>query len=153
MQAAQQQTEHSASSSSEGKPQLVAVPPMKLQALWPHIGHLFAEVVARPGSGWTLESMVDNVLAERWQLWMVWNGKPMALCATELGIQDDGAKVCHIRWCTGEGARDFVPVLLPPIEAWAREEGCIGMKAVTRKGWARHLGDYKMTHVLLEKAL
>lgn len=153
MQTQPAQIERSASSSSAGSaPALVAVPPAHLKQLWPVLSPLFMQVLARPGSGWTLQAMVENVIAERWYLWMVWDGAVKALCATELQLREDESKVCRILWCVGDDAKAFVPILRP-IEQWAKSEGCSGMVAVTRKGWAKHLPDYKMSHVILEKAL
>ena len=146
------QTELSASSSSEDRPALVAVPPAHLRQLWPVLAPLFMQVLSRPGSGWTMEAMVEAIASEQWQLWMVWSDGVKALCATELQTREDATKVCRILWCVGEDAKAFVPILRP-IERWARSEGCTGMVAVTRKGWAKHLPDYKMSHVILEKAL
>jgi hypothetical protein len=42
---------------------------------------------------------------------------------------------------------------LDELERYATAQGCNGMRIYGRKGWARKLPDYKMTHVLLEKVI
>lgn len=149
----QPQIEPSASSSSAADLRIVAVPPQSLERLWGVLEPLFADVLRRNVT-WTLDAMLQAIVGGQWHLWMVWrDGEgPVAITASELGRNDDGSLTCNIPFCAGQGAKDFVP-LLATIERWARSEGCRRMKAVARKGWARHLPDYKMTHVVLEKDL
>lgn len=153
MLAVAQQTEPTASSSLADEIKLVAVPPQMLERLWSVLAPRFDDVLRR-APGLTLEAMVRNIAGGQWQLWMAWrdNVGPAAIAGTELVRNDDGSLMCSVLFCTGDGAREFSPLLVP-IENWARSEGCTRMKAVTRKGWARHLTDYKMTHVVLEKDL
>lgn len=72
--------------------------------------------------------------------------------ATELYTDVGGNRCCMIRFCSGEGANDWLHLLVK-IELWAKAEGCKFLDMDARKGWAKHLPDYKVTHWVLQKAL
>ncbi len=73
-----------------------------------------------------------------------------AVLAVETYEEVSGLKVASIRFATGEHAHEWVH-LIAEIEAWAKANGCGKVEAMARKGWAKRLPDYRMTHVLLEK--
>lgn len=113
----------------------------------------FLESIAERSDGrYSVPGMLDRISRQDWQLWMVWDGTPRAVVLTELYRDISGLMCCMVRACTGHGAKDWTP-LLSQIEDWARENGCQRMDMLARKGWARHLPDYKMSHVFLEKVL
>lgn len=113
---------------------------------------LLAEMIERHHGELSLYGVADRFLSRDWIMWLVWAGEVRAVLATELYHDVGGEKRCRIPFCTGHGARQWVG-LLSRIEDWARSEGCQRLDMIARKGWAKHLPDYKMTHVLLEKAL
>ncbi len=154
MQMQPQQTAHSGTSSSAAKPspQLIAIPPDKLAVVLPMIADLLAGVIDRSNGRYSAEGVLDHLTSQRWTLWVVFDGEPRAIVATELYLDVSGIKCCMIRFCTGRDAAEWTH-LLARIEAWARAEGCSKLDMIARKGWARHLPDYKMTHILLEKDL
>ena len=61
-------------------------------------------------------------------------------------------KLCTIKFWTGENSLEWLH-LMEDLEAWAKHEGCTRIIGVMRKGWAKRLPDYRMTHVYLEKDL
>lgn len=152
MQTQPAQIEPSATSSSAGELRLVAVPPQHLAEVFPMVRDLMERVADRSGGRYSASGMLDKFLRGDWILWLVWDGTPRAIVGTELYLEMTGIKCCMIRFATGHGAKDWVP-LLEQIEDWAREEGCTYVDCLARKGWARHLPDYRMSHVFLEKGL
>lgn len=96
--------------------------------------------------------MAQNLLKGDWQLWVVWDGTVRAIVITELYKDVSGMKCCMIRVCTGNGAKDWSH-LIGFIEDWARGQGCERLDMLARKGWAKRLPDYHLTHIMLEKVL
>lgn len=119
----------------------------------PRVRVLMDELIERHAGELSFEGIAKRLMAEDWILWVVTeNGAPRAILATELYRDVGGLKRCRIPFCTGDGARGWVH-LLAQIEAWARENDCARLDMIARKGWAKHLPDYRMTHVVLEKDL
>lgn len=120
---------------------------------WDIIGPMINDVAERSRGRWTLPTIMAEILEGRWQLFVVLSdGRVRAVIATELYRELSGKLFCGIRFCTGETVRDWIG-LLPVLEAWARDEGCAAIDGWCRKGWAKHLPDYTMSHVLLEREL
>lgn len=154
MQTTLRQTEPSATSSLAAEPKLIPVNPAQLGDVLRlgAVAGLLGDVVRRHEGELSVNGIVDRIAKREWILWLVFNGDVQAILATELYFDVGGAKRCRIPFCTGDGARGWVH-LLDGIEAWAREEGCTKLDMIARKGWAKHLPDYRMTHVVLEKDL
>lgn len=128
------------------------VPTPLLGALWPQVATLVAAVVERADGRWTLDDVTSRLVTGDWQLWVVWDGEVRAVIATELMVEASGMRVARIVFATGSGAARWAH-LIAEIEAWARTQECVKLEMMARKGWARHLPDYKMSHVLLERDL
>ena len=154
MQTQPQSTARSPTSSSAAKPRLIAVDPAKLAdliAAQPVVLEAFEKVSDRNGGRFSVEAILDKIARKHWVLWLVWDGHVIrSVLATELAHEISGMKVCNIPFCTGSNAENWVG-LIGQIEDWARSEGCKKIGANMRKGWQRHLKDYRMTHVYLEK--
>lgn len=129
------------------------VPIEYLRQVWPHVDRRIESFVERSHGRVTLESTIQRVANREWQLWLVSHGKTVCGCVlTHVYQSDSGMKLCEILACMGDDATQWVH-LLDEIEAWAGANGCQRVQAWARKGWAKHLPDYKMTHVLLEKEI
>lgn len=110
-------------------------------------------VAERSGGRWSVSGILSRFANAEWQLWMVWDGEqPRAVVGTELYLEMTGLKCCMVRFCAGHGAADWSH-LLDRIEAFAKAEGCAYLDMLARKGWAKHLPDYKLTHIELCKDL
>lgn len=127
------------------------VPPEYLAGTWPHVVRRMQSFVERSHGRVTLDTTVQRLANREWQLWLVSHGKTVDGCVlTHVYTADSGMKLCEILACMGDDATRWVH-LLRDIETWAAENGCYRVQAWARKGWAKHLADYKLTHVLLEK--
>ena len=133
-------------------PVLQQISPDQIEAAWPMIEDQIKEVCARTGGRWTLDGVAMRFLERKWQLWIVWDGRLRAVLATELHLEMSGQKTCDVRFCTGGHSLEWVH-LIEHLELWAQAEGCTRLAMIARKGWAKRLPDYHMTHVHLEKAL
>lgn len=61
-------------------------------------------------------------------------------------------KVCRI-WLAGGDMDELVNVMLPDVEAWAKDNGCARVEIVGRKGWKRALPEYREPYAVLHKEL
>lgn len=131
---------------------LVCIPPASVPDVYPMVRRWLEGVAERSGGRWSVPGLLERFVRGEWQLWLVWDGTPRAIVGTELYLEMTGLKCCMVRFCTGGGAAEWSH-LLGKIESWARDEGCTYLDMLARKGWARHLPDYKLTHVELQKEL
>lgn len=131
---------------------LQKVPLEHAQAVIPHVLDRLTAIVNRSGDRYSVASLAQLIVSGEFQLWVIGDDAVKAVLLTELFFAPSGKKVASIRAATGDGAEGWLH-LLPELEAWAKSEGCHCIEAVARKGWARRLTDYKMTHVILEKEL
>ena len=131
---------------------LVAIPPADLPRVLPMVSDLLKSVIERSHGRYSLEGLVPKLLKGEWQFWMVWDGAPRAIVATDLYVDVAGNRCCMIRFCSGEDAGAWTHLLVK-IELWAKAEGCKFLDMDARKGWAKHLRDYTVTHWVLQKAL
>lgn len=148
-----QPIEHSLTPASVGEPRIAAVPPDQLSDVFPHVRDMLESVVDRSEGRYSLQAILKRLLAKEWILWVIGDGSTVrGLVITELYLDVSGMRCCMVRVATGSGAKELMP-LLGVIEDWARADGCVKLDMMARKGWARHLKDYRMTHVVLEKTL
>lgn len=134
-------------------PAIYKLEPEHLPKVWSFLEKHLQSVVDRSHGDWTLEAIFNAMGNGALQLWMVWDGnEAKAVVGTELATTETDHKICTMRFCAGDDSPRWLH-LLDIIEDWARHQGCRRMEAVARKGWAKRLADYKMTHVHLMKDL
>lgn len=131
-------------------PALVQIAPEHLQQVLPMVFQKLVEVATRSRGNLSAHGMINQFASGNWQLWIIWDGTVKAVMGTEVYTNVAGNKVCAVRFLTGEDSGQWLG-LLDDLENWARFNDCVKLDLVARKGWARKLQDYKLTHVLLEK--
>ena len=130
---------------------LVYIPRRSFPDAWPALAPLAQSVIDRSGGRISEGTLFQSVLEGSQHIWTVWDGNEIrALVGAEVGFAPTGLKICTVNFATGRDSHEWLH-LLDEIETWAREIGCGKMEMWARKGWARKLPDYRMTHVLLEK--
>lgn len=141
------------------RPELVQIPHDRILDVWPLIEDRVRRGVRNTRGRYTVEALRRKLLDRDWQLWLVWRpdgagraGAVLAVVVTELYRELSGQKVASVRFTIGENRADWIE-LVATLEGWAAAQGCHKLEAWARKGWARCLKDYKLTHVLLEKDL
>lgn len=133
--------------------ELVYIPPHLFQQAYPAFKHLLPSVIERSGGRIDIPTLVDSVARNETHIFTVWDGNEvLALIGCDVGHVPTGLKICTIRFTAGHDSGRWLH-LLDEIEDWARKIGCGRFEMLARKGWARKLRDYKMTHVVLEKEL
>ena len=126
-----------------------------LEAVWPYVVGLVEGLPDDSAGSYTVDGIVDRLLEGTWQLWVVTRGSldtTAAIVGTEVFTNMAGDKVCTLHFCKGTHAKQWTH-LLETIERAARAIGCVKIEMTARKGWAKRLPEYRMTHVILEKAL
>ena len=128
------------------------VTPDRVEEVYPLIKDRFDAAVSTSNGRVLPEDVLALLIEGRLQLWVVLDGdKPLAVVIGEITIfprLKDYRLIC----CVGEHREKWLHHL-ETIEDWARSMGCTLGTAVARKGWVRLLKDYKLSHVLLERAL
>lgn len=125
---------------------LVCVDPKNIQQFWPLARDRIRVAIETTGLSPFAETE-RQVLAGEQLLWLAWSGSIEAAATTHLSDN-----VCTIVACSGH-YRDRWISLRDKIEAYAKAEGCKRMRLYGRKGWERVLTDYRVEHIVMEKAL
>jgi len=134
------------------EPTLNLIPRENIESVQPLIAEHLKSVVERSRGKLTPDEIVEAFISGKYQLWLIWNGSLLAVGATELTKVASGLKICTIHFLTGENSLSWLH-LIGDLEQWAKAQGCGLMKGYMRKGWAKRLPDYHLTHVSLEKEL
>jgi hypothetical protein len=135
------------------EPRLALIPPSEIGRVLSRVLPWLEKVVERSHGGNTLEGFLKQFASGLWRLWIIDDGEKLrGMLVTELDITPSGLKVCTIRVVTGEDSVSWLH-LSADLEAWAKEKGCTRMETWARKGWAKRLPDYHLTHVMLEKEI
>ncbi len=102
----------------------------------------------------TFDAIVKHVMAGDWHLFVVVapTGRIEAVLCVNIWREVSGIKVCSVRFVVGEQPHKWVH-LISELEDGARRAGCAKFEAWCRKGYAKYLPDYKLTHIQLEKDL
>lgn len=119
---------------------------------------MLARAVEFTGGATSLDKELAALCAGQKQLWMVVSpdaeirNKGVAAGITSLQQNEDGSKTANIELFGGDNMKAWFS-LKSQFENWARGEGCRDVRLWARKGWARHLPDFKLTHYILRKEL
>ena len=105
------------------------------------------EALLEPGFN-NLEQ-VDQALAEGAILG--WFGRDSAIIGF-IEEHDAGAKALRIIWGVGD-LSEIRNEMQPPIEAWAKSQGCRTILVQGRKGWERALPGYRLDHIVVRKEI
>lgn len=129
----------------------VCVAPDRVSEIWPQVRTLVKIAITRGG-------LTDFAEVERavslggMLLWIVWDGIGIAAAVvTQLNLVN-GVKCGTIVACAGAGL-DRYEHLHSVLEDHFRAEGCSVSRVLGRPGWAKHLNDYRLKAIVLEKAL
>ncbi len=132
---------------------LLYIDPQQLGEAWPHINHLLVDVVDLFAGRHTMETVLSEIMNDQVALWVIAGPDgAQAILGTEIGIEPSGDRTMDIKWLAGRGAHKWMH-LLEQLEDVARAEGCTRLEMYARKGWAKHMPDYKLTRIKLEKDL
>lgn len=135
------------------EPDIVVIPPQMVAKVMPLVAERVRAVVERSHGAYSFEGIVGCWTSGKWQMWVVNTPQRIkAVFATEVHIQNSGRKACSLHFLTGEDSGEWLH-LIDKLEEWAKFQGCAVLDMMARKGWAKRLPDFHMSHVFLEKDL
>lgn len=118
---------------------VVGVQRSELAQAWPFASSVLKPAFERSRGELSSESVADNLLAERCQLFLlVRDGVPDSAMVTAVEQRASGRTVLFILAAGGVNARGWLE-WLPALERWAASHGCDEIYFDGRKGWARML--------------
>ena len=101
-----------------------------------------------------MSSLLQDIMQDNIQLWAVVIDRQIkAVIGTHLRDYPTGVRTCCIDFAGGAGFRRWVEPVLETIEEYARFNECQRVETFARKGWAKYMQEYKLTHVHMEKEL
>ena len=131
--------------------ELVCVHPSQVPLVWPAVRALVLSAVLRTDLSHSSD-IENDVLSGKSQLWVAFvDGRIEAAASTSL-VRTDRHLVCLLAALGGANRAAWLP-LLAKVEAWAKAEGAARLRFIGRKGWARVLRNYRVSNVVLERAL
>lgn len=131
-------------------PDLVCIPPSEVHQVWPRARELIRAAIEKTDLS-EFEDIENGVLSGDQLLWFAVSDHIEAAATTHL-IKARGAPVLVITACSGRDLERW-NMLLAGIEKYARDENASCIRIYGRKGWERVLTDFRVAHVIMEKAL
>lgn len=125
---------------------LICVDPKEVDQVWPYAGGMIRAAIERTNLS-DFADIEKDVMSGDQLLWLAVSDRIEAAATTQLS-----RNVCILTACGGHNRERWLP-LFARIEKYAKDEGCRAMRIFGRRGWERVLSDYKVEHVILEKAL
>jgi hypothetical protein len=101
-----------------------------------------------------IEQLEAAIKQREVQVALVWDGsKAHALVGLRF-VQRGTDTIGEIVWLTGKGMKQW-QYLLPEMEQYLRDRGCVEIRPICRPGWARLLKPkgYRITHYVMERKL
>lgn len=137
--------------------ELLSVPEWREQVL-----SLLVKAIDKTNSGYTLRERLRNLDLRapgpgRDLLWAAYTFDDgvlcvSAVCVTQIVQCDDGALELQIILLGGHDVEGFLP-LIQDLEQWAASRGATKSRIYGRKGWTKHLSDYRITSYIFEKPI
>lgn len=138
---------------------LIQIPAETAELVWQLVAPMLAKATSYSNGTRTLESERAAVMAGQKQLWSVIDtdnvqvkNKVVAAGVTSITTNPSQTKTLNIELFGGENMPAFFG-LKNEFEAWAKAEGCADILVWGRKGLAKHLKDFELTHYILRKAI
>lgn len=101
-----------------------------------------------------VESLRDAVLRLEVQPIIVWDGNKAVALAGVRRCKRGRDVIAELVWLTGKDRKTWQH-LLPELERYLKEQGCVEFRPICRPGWTLLLKQYgyKTTHIMMEKVL
>lgn len=134
----------------------IGVPPRLLPMAWPLIEPQVATALRRGKADQSSEDIRRHIERGTMHLWLAWadsEPKPRGVWITEV-VESVRGRLCNIVVLAGDKFETWRP-LEAYLAEWARENGCVRLTLVGRKGWVRRLraGGWLEAQVTLERTI
>lgn len=128
-----------------------------LETLWPAASKHLEKAIELSGGVTSLDAEYQELASLRKQLWVIVTGEGAdkhiaAAGITSLKKHSGGLQAAYIELLGGENMKAWFE-LKEQFEKWAKDEGCTKIRLHARRGWAKHLPDYKLAAYEMEKTL
>jgi hypothetical protein len=137
------------------KTSLNSIPAGAVNTVWPLVANYVKRALHVSNGEMEEDDVREFCVSGRWQLWIGWQNeakRAFGFCTTEL-CQYPRRRTCILRLMAADGGPEQWLPHLGLIEQWARDEGCVAIEIVARKGWLKVLKEYRHTAVLLMKGI
>lgn len=135
---------------------LLQIPPEITDKVWGAVEPYLCKAIEYSRGTHSVASAKERVKANAAQLWVIIEPvKPHTIVAagiTSITEYPNGKRAVMIELLGGRNMADWFD-LKSDIEAWATQNGCEMAFMWARKGWAKHLPDFHLTHYILAKEL
>lgn len=118
------------------------IEPHMVHTVWERCKGFLAESISKNAPAFDVEDIYTNLLSNECQLWVaIGNGRMMAAATTIITVEPK-AKTLAILNLGGEELRSWVKPMDEAFTAFAIENGCQYIEAVTRKGFHRFVPEF-----------
>jgi len=130
---------------------LYAIPKEELPTVWGKVGPIIKEVIPYTGGRHSEKTVIDFLLQDRYQLWIVMQGEDLKTAfTTEVFEYPTGMKVCEIILLGGKQSREWLEYAIEQIGLYAEQNGCEKLQMVGREGWTKLLKSWGKVSVMMD---
>lgn len=129
------------------------IEPAQFEIYWPSIAKELNTVPHIWDQYFTLESIRDAVMQERWQVWTLGSKTQVSAVVFTTIIDFPAARVLQLVLAFGVGFRDYINQLTASLEKFALHNDCVRCEISGREGWEKLLPEFKRAHVVLSRNL
>lgn len=134
--------------------QFVPIPttPEYLEKTFPHWWPFLPKISRR--SKEPVQELLGQIVRRDVQIALVWDGANARALVGMRFLRRGEDLIGEIIWLAGAGMREWRD-LLPQMERYLKDMGCVEIRPVCRPGWSRFLKSqgYRITHMTMEKVL
>lgn len=133
--------------------ELVRITAENFPTYWPEIKPLLQGACDRSRGRFSPDCAIELLVNGQWQFWVgVADDRVQVFAVTEILTFPTGLMAGNIIITTGRRRHQWKH-LIDELAVWFKSRGCTVQQTLARKGWARELPAFAMTHVLLERTI
>lgn len=120
----------------------VRIEPHMIDTVWERCKDYLAQSISKNAPAFDVQDIYSNLLTNECQLWVAVGGGRIMAAATTIITAEPKAKTLAILNLGGEELRSWVKPMDEAFTAFAIENGCQYIEAVTRKGFHRFVPEF-----------
>lgn len=119
--------------------QVSIVPTDKVLEWWPAVEYYLSRSADYTYGRYTADDILYSLIHEGRTLWIVFDDETLyGAVVTSLSLYPTRKYVC-IEFCGGVEFDSWHADILATLKQWGRDNGCVGLEAIGRAGWAKKL--------------
>lgn len=118
------------------------IQPDQIDLYWPHVKTMFGDVIERSPERFTEASVVAELKAGHYQLWITHEAAKLAIALVTEIVSWEGGKYCRLQMVGGKNLSRSAQTIHDVIVAWAKENGCDALTCLPREGLGRILSKH-----------